>query len=214
MKHMHTSAFFSKDNFTKAKLITAVAFIIFGSVSRYLLQDFPNIETITVVSLLAGSLLGGVWTIAVGLIVVAVTDMAIGNTIIFAYTWSAWAVMGFFGYALRNREKKTIRHSLELTGMGLLGVLFFYVWTNFGVWHVGRLYPHTLAGLTASYVAGIPFLKYQLLGTLMIVPVVSAAAIAVWNRVAQHVSATQTASQHETAHANAASTVYVTKGNK
>jgi hypothetical protein len=178
-----TSAFFSKDNFTKAKLITAAALIIFGAMSRYLLKDAPNIETITVVSLLAGSLLGGIWTFVVGLAVVGITDMFIGNTIIFAYTWSAWAVMGLFGFVIHKRAKKPVRHALELTGMGLLGVLFFYAWTNFGVWHVGRMYPHTIDGLIASYIAGIPFLKNQLMSTLMFVPSVSAIGIAAWNRL-------------------------------
>lgn len=193
-----TSTFFSKDNFTKAKLITAAALIVFGALSRYLLQDLPNIETITVVSILAGSLLGGVWTIVVGLAVVAITDMAIGNTIIFAYTWSAWAVMGSFGYVLRNRKKTVVRHSLELTGMGILANLFFYAWTNFGVWHIGGLYPHTFAGLSASYIAGIPFLKNQLLSTVMIVPSVSAITIALWNRLPQWL-ASPTREQQEAA---------------
>lgn len=189
MKHMNTSAFFSKDNFTKAKVITAAALIIFGATSRYLLKDVPNIETITVVSLLAGSLLGGVWTFVVGLAVVGITDMLIGNTIIFAYTWSAWAVMGLFGFVIRKRAKKPVRHALELTGMGLLGVGFFYAWTNLGVWHVGRMYPHTFDGLIASYVAGIPFLKNQLMSTLMFVPTVSVVTIAAWNRLPKWIAA-------------------------
>ncbi len=190
------SAFLSKDNFTKAKLITAAALIIFGAISRYLLKDIPNIETITVVSLLAGSLLGGIWTIVVGLAVVAITDIFIGNTIIFAYTWSAWAVMGFFGFVLRKRAKKPVRHALELTGTGILGVLFFYAWTNFGVWHIGHLYPHTIDGLIASYVAGIPFLKYQIISTVLFVPTVALVTIVAWNRVPQWI---RTRENHKTA---------------
>jgi len=191
MKHINTSAFFSKDHFTKAKLITATALIAFGIFSRFFLQGIPNFETITVVSLLAGSLLGGVWTIAIGLIVVAATDMFIGNTIIFAYTWSAWAFMGFFGYALRKRGKTVVRHSLELTGMGIVGVLFFFTWTNFGVWHVGQMYSHTFAGLAASYTAGIPFLKYQLMSAVLFIPTVSAVTIALWNRLPQWLASSE-----------------------
>ena len=167
--------------FHSVQLVTAILLIAFGVVGRYLLKDIPNIETITVVSLLAGSLLGGVWTIAVGLLVVAMSDIAIGNTTILLYTWSAWAAMGIFGWIVRKRAKRPLRHALELTGMGLLGNVFFFAWTNFGVWHIGWLYPHTIDGLIACYVAGIPFLKYQLVSTVLFVPSVSVVTLALLN---------------------------------
>lgn len=167
------------------KIISAVALIIFGAVGRYLLKDIPNIETITVVTLLAGSLLGGVWTVMVGLAVVGVTDIFIGNTSILIYTWSAWSVMGFFGYIVRRRAKKPGRHALELTGMGLLGTLFFFLWTNLGVWHIGGLYPHTWQGLIDCYIAALPFLRNSLLSTLLFVPSISVIAITLWNRIPQ-----------------------------
>lgn len=172
-----------RNHFSKAKLAMAALLIVFGAVGRYLLQDLPNIETITVVALLAGSLLGGVWTVVIGLSVVALTDMLIGNTSIMLYTWTAWAVVGVFGWVLRKREKRPLRHSLELTGMGLCANVFFYIWTNFGVWQMGWLYPGTVDGLIMSYVAGLPFLKYQLISTLLIVPSVSFVAIHVWSRL-------------------------------
>lgn len=177
--------------FSKKKMITALALIAFGAGGRYLLQDIPNIETITVVSLLAGSLLGGVWTIIIGLSVVAATDMLIGNTSILLYTWTAWAAMGFFGWLLRKRKKNIFRHSFELTGAGIAGNIFFYLWTNFGVWQIGGLYPATVDGLMAAYIAGIPFLRMQLLGTLVIVPAVSMIALYLWKMIPQWVVSTQ-----------------------
>jgi hypothetical protein len=38
--------------------------------------------------------------------------------------------------------------------------------SNFGVWAAGTMYPKTIEGLMACYVAGIPFLKGTLLGDL------------------------------------------------
>lgn len=163
-------------------MITAALLIAFGATGRILLQDLPNIETIMVVSLLAGALLGGPWTMIVGLSTIAITDVAIGNTNILLYTWSAWAVMGTLGWALRNRTKNAGRFSFELTGMGILGTLFFYLWSNFGVWQIGGLYPATLDGLAQSYIAGLPFLRMHLLSTLIIVPTVSFVALKLWNR--------------------------------
>lgn len=162
---------------------TAIALIVFGAAGRYALKDLPNIETITVVALLAGSLLSRMWMVIVPLAVVAVTDIFIGNTSILLYTWSAWAVTGLFGAVVKKRQKKSVRHAFELTGMGVLANFFFYLWTNFGVWHIGGLYPHTLDGLVLSYIAGLPFLRLQLLSTLAIVPIVSMVALALWNRL-------------------------------
>lgn len=183
--------------FSRAKIFTAVLLIAFGAIGRYLLKDIPNVETITTVTLLAGSLLGGPWTFVVGLVTVGITDIAIGNTNILLYTWSAWAAMGFFGWVLRKREKKPLRHSLELTGMGLLGNIFFYVWTNFGVWQLSGMYAKTWEGLVACYIAAIPFLKMQLLSTVMIVPLVSVVTLYVWNAYARR--ATQPAATQQIA---------------
>jgi len=173
------------NHFTSKKLIAAAVLIAFGAGGRYLLQDVPNIETITVVSLLAGSLLGGPWTIVVGLSTVAITDIFIGNTSILFYTWSAWAVMGVFGYALHNRKKRIVKHSLELTGMGVLGTAFFFLITNFGVWHLSGMYAHTVSGLMLSYTMALPFLRMSMISTLLIVPSVSVVALALWTYAPQ-----------------------------
>jgi len=44
--------------------------------------------------------------------------------------------------------------------------LMFFVTTNFAVWAFGGLYSLDWAGLTACYVAALPFLKYTLAGDL------------------------------------------------
>lgn len=178
----------TNDQFSKTKFIAAAGLIAFGAITRYLLKDLPNIETITVVSLLAGALLGGVWTVIVGLSVVAITDIFIGNTNILLYTWTAWAVMGALGLAARRFRRKPWAFSAGLTGLGLTGNVFFYLWTNFGVWHIGDLYPHSAAGLLDSYIMGLPFLGYQLISTVVFVPVLSAVALAAWNTFAQTAS--------------------------
>jgi hypothetical protein len=174
------------NTFSKKNILTAIALITFGATGRILLQDLPNIETIMVVSLLAGVLLGGPWTLIVGLSTIAITDAAIGNTSILLYTWSAWAVMGVFGWMLRNRTKNARRLSLELTGMGILGTLFFFLWSNFGVWQIGGLYPATFDGLVQSYVAALPFLRMHMISTLLIVPTVSFVALKIWSHKPAH----------------------------
>jgi hypothetical protein len=51
----------------------------------------------------------------------------------------------------------------------ILGPTSFFVVSNYAVWASGIvLYPHTLSGLMACYVAAIPFYRNDLLSTAMV----------------------------------------------
>jgi len=65
------------------------------------------------------------------------------------------------GFGLRGRVSGTRVLAYALTG----SVLFFAV-TNFTAWLSDPLYPKTAGGLAAAYVAGIPFFRWTVLGTL------------------------------------------------
>lgn len=51
-----------------------------------------------------------------------------------------------------------------LLGAGLVNSIFFFLFTNFGVWLVGGLYPHTVEGLKQCYTLAIPFYRNTLAG--------------------------------------------------
>lgn len=173
--------------YSKKKLILAAVLIAFGVGGRLLritfLPELYNVEPFTTASLLAGALLGGGYALSVPLIMVAISDMVIGNTPIMFFTWSAWAIIGIMGLVLKKRKSPTSKFALQLTGMGIASSLFFYLWTNFGVWLIDGIYPPTFAGLIQSYIMGLPFLKNQFLGNLVIVPVVALISIAVWQGI-------------------------------
>ena len=154
------------------KLILAVMLIAFAVLGRILLIDLPNVETLTIVALLAGSLLGGMYTIIIPLSAVALSDMFIGNDPIMIFTWSAWAFVGLLGLFLR-KDKKDYKYGFKMTGLGIIASLIFFGWTNFGVWAMWNMYPHTLSGLIQCFVMALPFLKMSLIGNLIIVPSVS-----------------------------------------
>jgi len=156
--------------------VVAICLIAFGISGRMLLLEYPNIETLTVVSIIAGALLGPYLGLAVALFSVIGSDMIIGNTNILLYTWSAWAIIGISSALLKRYSRSRIMvwlDSLKFTGFGVVTTLFFFLWTNFGVWHLSGMYPHTYDGLMLSYFNGLPFLRNQLLGNLLIVPLFS-----------------------------------------
>ena len=134
----------------------------------------PNLEIATAATFLAVLLLRNRWAAVVPFAVVAVSDAVLGNTQIMWFTWSAWAVVGLGAILARNLRGPG-RYAAAL-GVGVGGSLWFFAWTNFGVWLMDGMYPATLDGLVASYVAGLPFLRTMLLGNLVLVPLAAVVA--------------------------------------
>lgn len=97
--------------------------------------------------------------IAVPLVALFIADCFIGF-----YGWMMPVVYGCVAltalgaFALRGR----VRPWNTLVA-ALASATGFYLITNFCVWLGGTMYPHTGAGLVASYIAGLPFYQY---GTL------------------------------------------------
>lgn len=143
-----------------------------------LLQSFniPNLETLTTTMLLAGSLLGARYAMWIAGITIVATDLLIGNDLIFLFTWSAWIAVAIAAVALKQWNTKPLRYAGAMFGAGILATLFFFLWTNFGVWAISGMYEHTAAGLLQSYIMGLPFLKNQLLGNFVFVPLAAGVA--------------------------------------
>lgn len=130
----------------------------------------PNLELITAATFFAAVLLRHRAAVLVPFAAAAVSDALLGNTSILVFTWTAWAVIGL-GALLVRRTAGWTRFGAAL-GLGAGGSLWFFLWTNFGVWLQARgtFYAPGLDGLMASYVAGLPFFRTMLLGNLVLVP--------------------------------------------
>lgn len=131
----------------------------------------PNIEFVTTASFLAATYLGGAWAIIVPFSSMVISDKIIGNTNIYLFTWSAFIFIGLSDYLFIKKfgRRKLI---LKQTGMGVMASLFFYLYTNFGVWFLDSfgMYTHDLNGLIKCYFMGLPFFKFNLIGNLALIP--------------------------------------------
>lgn len=155
---------------TKEHIGITALLIVSAVLLRYWWQDFPNFEPIMLVTLISASILNKHWAFVVAIASIALSDIFIGNSAILLFTWSAWAGISIASFRLRRRSKKPSRYAIELTGMGMLGVLFFFIWTNFGVWLQGW-YPMTISGLVQSYINALPFLYKHMQSVLVTVPI-------------------------------------------
>jgi len=101
-------------------------------------------------------------------------------------TWIWYALVCLLGMGLLRKPS-----ALRVAAGVLASATSFFILVDFALWAGGTMYPHTLAGLEACYVAAIPFFRNDLVstaitaGALFGLPVL-AARIAETLRAAQH----------------------------
>jgi hypothetical protein len=157
---------------SRRDLGTVLIILIIGIGGRIMLKDVPNVETLTLACLLTGAFLGRPYVYFLPLLMIAVTDVILGNNSILLFTWSAWLGIGIFSLILGKINKEKWFFPLTMAASSVVTSIFFFLWTNFGVWLLFDMYPRNLSGLLMSYLMGLPFLKFQILGNLaMILPV-------------------------------------------
>lgn len=79
-------------------------------------------------------------------------------------TW-VWYVMAMaLGQILLHAKTNFVR----VAAGAILGPTSFFIVSNFGVWTTFGMYPPTLAGLGACYMAAIPFYRNDLLATSIV----------------------------------------------
>ena len=147
------------------KRLSLSLLLIFMAVAERLWWDLgPNVELVMTASVLAGLYFGRNWGIGVALISLAISDLVLGNSLIMIFTWSAFGLIVLGGGLIKRKP-------LIAGAFGLASALFFYFYTNFGVWLIGGLYPHTLAGLVRSYVMALPFLRLHAVTSVLFLTV-------------------------------------------
>jgi len=136
-----------------------IGMVVLAACARLLPHPW-NFTPMIALALFAGSQASRTVIAAIAtLAALVLSDAVLGFDSGFWYIYGAYLVPVLLGRLLRNRPGVG---SIALSA--LVSSLSFFVITNFMVWAMGRLYPHTAAGLAASFVAGIPFYQNQALG--------------------------------------------------
>jgi len=154
--------------------IVLAAMILVAALSRVIAHP-PNFSPIEAVALFGGAYFANrAWAIAVPLIAMFASDLVLGllnGGIYLSYFLDAHFVAVYacivlctlLGFGLRGRVS-----GANVLASSLAGSVLFYFLTNFAVWlgadaTVGGA---CAKGLTACYVAGLPFFQWTILGTL------------------------------------------------
>ncbi len=109
------------------------------------------------------------WHALIAVALMAATDIYLT---VFAYgypfqlrgylvTWAWYGAVCLVGYGLLSKKRSAVR----VGGAVLASSTSFFVLSNFMVWTAGGLYPHSIAGLGACYMAAIPFYANDVMST-------------------------------------------------
>lgn len=170
-----------KDGLTKNTRMSVAITIIFSAVIMRLVPHIPNFAPVTAAALFGAAYLPRRWALLTPLVIMAISDYLLLYVSPFAHpminlsqvqplsaiftgttlwVWGSFMISGLLGLTLRNKAG-----ALRIGTVSLLASAQFFLITNFGVWAAGA-YARSLSGLAASYVAGLPFLRWTMLGDL------------------------------------------------
>jgi hypothetical protein len=93
----------------------------------------------------------------------------------YAMTWAWYAAAMALGRILLRSRTTVVRAGAA----ALLGPTSFFLLSNYAVWVGGGMYPRTLGGLGACYVAALPFYRNDLISTAIVVGVAFGAPVLV-----------------------------------
>ena len=154
--------------------IIVLALILLVASTR-LMTFLPNFSPLTAICLFGAAYFAKKWQmIIIPLLCVWISDVLVNNIIYKEYFTSFtlfykgfyWQYLGYIIIALLGSIGLKKVTPLRVLGMGLGSTIFFFLFSNFGVWVSSTMYAKTLEGLLQCYLAGIPFVKGALIGDL------------------------------------------------
>lgn len=143
----------------RPQFLTVAALIIAAAATR-LLPHPLNFAPVTAIALFGGAKFGDKrLAFLVPFVALLLSDLVLGFHTTMPFVYGSFALIVCLGLMLRRRQG-----ILPVAAMTISGSTLFFIVTNFGFWMMGADYPKTVAGLTACYVAAIPFFQNTLLG--------------------------------------------------
>ncbi len=136
-----------------------IGMVVLGACARLVPHPW-NFTPMMAIGLFAGSHARKVSTgVFATLLALVLSDLVLGFYPGFWYVYAAALIPVLLGSTIRDRSGASV-----IAIAALASSLSFFLITNFMVWATGQMYPHTIGGLSACYVAGIPFYQNQVLG--------------------------------------------------
>lgn len=147
----------------KPRFWLAASLILAAALFRLLPHPW-NFTPIGALALFAGATLRSrIAALFVPLTAMLLSDFAIGFHSGMPVVYGSVALSVCVGMSIRRRRTAPV----AVASAAVISATLFYLTTNFWVWAAGVLYPKTVAGLIACYIAAIPFYGNDLAAQLL-----------------------------------------------
>jgi len=144
-----------------ARLLALLSAIVAAAALR-LVPHPPNFAPIGAMALFSGAYLGRrVLAFTAPLGALLPSDIVLGFYPGMLVQYASVALVVMLGWIALSRVTP-----LRVGAAAVASSILFFALTNLGVWLLSGMYPQTLAGLAACYVAAIPFFQNTLAGDL------------------------------------------------
>jgi hypothetical protein len=142
--------------------LAALGTAIFAAAAMRLVPHPPNFAPIAAMALFSGAQMPKrAMSFVAPFAALLLSDVVIGFYSGIGFVYAAFALAVLMGWAIAQRQT-----ALTIGAAAVGTSVLFFALTNFGVWASGTIYPHSVAGLEACYVAAVPFFRNTLLGDL------------------------------------------------
>ena len=144
-----------------ARLLTLLSAIVAAAALR-LVPHPPNFTPIGAMALFSGAYLGRRGpAFAAPLGALLLSDAILGFYPGMAFQYGSVTLIVLLGWLALSKVSV-----LRLGAAALASSILFFLVTNFGTWLISGMYPLTVRGLAACYVAAIPFFQNTVAGDL------------------------------------------------
>jgi hypothetical protein len=142
----------------------SLAALIFAAALLRLVPHPANFTPIAAIALFGASRFEGRWTAVLApFAALLLSDLILGFHSQMPAVYFAFFLVVVLGFVF-VRDTRSVP---AIAGTSLLGSMVFFFVTNFSVWAQIEMYPKTAEGLTACFIAALPFLRNSIAGDLM-----------------------------------------------
>lgn len=150
------------------KYYLILLWIFIGVIGR-LVPHLSNVTPLTSLCLLSGTIFSRRFSLLLMLFILMLSDISLGWFYDYP-VWGSWSFFTYSGVALITLLGTLFAFDKQLKNaifMLIISSLFFWIWTNFGVWLFSGMYSKNPSGLFTCYLMAIPFLKNTLIGAIL-----------------------------------------------
>lgn len=140
-------------------IMTILCLVLVAGLSRLIPHPW-NFTAVGAMALFSGTRMPNkLWAFLAPFLTLIWTDAVLGFHETALYVYAAVALITIIGFFTEGKKSYIVAGSVA-------GSILFFALTNFGVWMIQGMYPHTLQGLSECFTMAIPFFGNQVAGDL------------------------------------------------